>query len=326
MKGKISTSDLAEAFARPLPELLEQAWAVRRQKHKDCLAFAAPGAKFYEIAGFRNDPHAFATVSVTGTACALRCEHCRGKLLASMHAVNTAAELMELGERLAAGCCQGVLVSGGADNTGQVPLPGFEAGLKHLKKLGLTVTVHTGLVAEQTARVLKDCRVDQVLTDVIGSSQTAARVYHLQRQPQDYGRTLQVLSRAGLAIAPHIVIGLDYGQVVGELEALHQIIRAGAGVIVLVVLNPLPGTPMAHVSGPQPEEVAKLIALARIFSPEATIALGCARPPGKTKKRIEEYALRAGVNTIAYPAEETVSLARQLQLETAFRSVCCSLL
>lgn len=322
----ITRGQMISLFQEPLEGLLTQAWAMRKLHHDASIAFAAPGAKHYEVACYKNNADLFAVVSVTGTSCALQCDHCKGKLLESMYEVKDSSELARLGEKLIARGCQGVLISGGADEKGEVPLLGFAEGIAALKQMGLKVIVHTGLVHADTAHMLKECQVDRILLDVVGDRKTIREVFHLDRSPADFGQTLELVHTMGLPVAPHLVVGLYYGQFQGEMEALYQICRVHPPVIVIVVLNPLPGTPMAKVAGPVPEEAARVIAAARILNPEAKIMLGCAKPPGKKKKKIERLALRAGVNSIAYPAEETINYASELGLEPSFSPLCCCLL
>ena len=295
------------------------------EHHMNTIAFAAPSPKYYEIEDYKNDSNTFINVSVTGTKCALRCEHCKGELLKSMHSAVDSSELVSLGERFVKKGCEGVLISGGADANGEVPLKNMAVGLKKLKQLGLKVIVHSGLISEETAHILKECGVDQVLTDVIGDTKTAQKVYHLDKTPEHFGNALRTMVEAGLNIAPHIVIGLDYGRIIGELEALYQVISSSSQTIVFVVLNPLPNTPMFGLEPPPVNKVGKIMALARIFNPKAKIMLGCAKPP-KDKEIIEKLALNAGVNAIAYPAEETVYLAKDKGLDPFFSPLCCSLL
>ena len=82
---------------------------------------------------------------------------------------------------------------------------------------------------------------------------------------------------------------------------------------------------MESVEPPTPEEIARLGAIARILNPTKKITFGCASPP-KTRKRTEELLVRAGINTITYPMDETIDLAHGLGLETDFKEICCSLL
>jgi uncharacterized radical SAM superfamily protein len=95
--------------------------------------------------------------------------------------------------------------------------------------------------------------------------------------------------------------------------------------VVLVVLRPLPGTPMAGAAPPSAEEVGRVAAVARLLMPEVPLLLGCARPAGPAKAEMERRAVLAGANVVAYPDPETVRLAAELGLETGFVEACCTL-
>ena len=287
---------------------------------------SAPGAKTYITDHHQNKKHTFVNVSVTGNDCALNCEHCKRTLLDSMNSACDPGELKALGDKLASKGCEGILVSGGSDIEGEVPLIEFKEALAYLKELGLKVLVHTGLASRESARVLKQAGVDQVLLDIIGSDSTIREVYHLDKTTKDFSDSLSYLRDEGLEVVPHILIGLHFGKMVGEYDALEMIMESEASHIVFVVLTPKQGTPMENVNTPKPEDIAQLIAIARILNPKAKITLGCARPPGEKKLATERYAINAGVNGIAYPTDQVMDLAEELGLELVFRDVCCSLL
>jgi uncharacterized radical SAM superfamily protein len=312
-------------FHRPWADLQAEAWETRRRHHPDELVFAVPGAKRYETECYVNDPHRFASISLTGQCCALQCEHCRGQLLAGMLPAPDPEVLLSLGRQLLDQGCEGVLISGGADVDGAVPLKPHLAAIAQLKSWGLQVIVHTGLLDRETAEGLKAASVDQVLFDVLGDESTIRQVLHLDRTPDDYAQTLALLRKVGVPVAPHVVIGLHYGQLRGELAALETIRRVGAEVIVLVVLRPLPRTPMADMQPTSPEAVGRLAAVARLCNPDTPVTLGCARPAGPDKLAIEHLALLAGVNAVAYPDPATVHLAERLGLQTRFIERCCTL-
>ncbi len=318
-------SEAERLYRQPWEALQAQAWEVRRAHHPDVLRFAVPGAKRYETEHYANDPHRFAGISLTGRHCVLQCEHCRGQLLSGMLPAMTCEALLALGARLLAEGCEGVLISGGADAQGAVPLDPFLPALVQLKEWGLQVIVHTGLLDRGTAAGLKAAGVDQVLFDVIGDAETIRDVLHLDRTPADYAETLALLRELGVPVAPHVVIGLHYGQLRGELAALEAIAGTGAQALVLVVLRPLPHTPMADVAPVDPAAVGRLAAVARIMNPATPLMLGCARPAGPDKVEIERRAVLAGANVVAYPDPATVVLAADLGLETSFVERCCTL-
>ncbi|MCS7282698.1 MAG: radical SAM protein [Anaerolineae bacterium] len=312
-------------FHLPWEDLQAAAWAVRRQYHPPEIFFAVPSLKRYETEDYRNTSHRFASISLTGERCALECEHCRGQLLKGMIPATTPQALLALGRWLVEQGCAGVLISGGSDRNGAVPLKPYLEAIARLKALGLRVVVHTGLPDRETAEGLKAAGVDQVLFDFIGDAATLREVLHLNRSPEEYAEALALLRELGIPVAPHIVIGLYFGQLRGELAALEVVSRIGADVLVLVVLRPLPGTPMADLLGVDPETVGRLTAVARLLNPRTPLALGCARPAGPAAAEMEERALLAGVNRIAYPHPRTVRRARELGLEYRFVENCCTL-
>src|SRR4030042_1258480 len=183
-----------------------------------------------------------------------------------------------------------------------------------------------GATCPEAMRRAVDKRVYQVLIDVIGDENTIRRVCRLDRKPGDYLQSMLYCRDAGLNIAPHIVIGLHFGQIRGEEWALEMIRQADPETIVLVILTPACGTAMAGIQPPAMDEAARIMATARILNPATPITLGCARPPGKYKRRVERIAMDCGVNGIAYPDETTVDYARRRGLKKGFSEECCSLL
>jgi hypothetical protein len=221
--------------------------------------------------------------------------------------------------------CEGLLISGGADADGAVPLKPHLLAIARLKEWGLRIIVHTSLLDRETAEGLKAASVDQVLFDVVGDAATIQQVLHLGRSPDDYVNTLEMLRGLEIPVAPHVIIGLHFGQLRGELAALEMISRVGADVVVLVVLRPLPHTPMADAPVVEPEAIGRLAAVARLLNPTVPLTLGCARPPGLVKIEMERRAVLAGVNAVAYPDPATVRLADKLGLNTSFVENCCTL-
>ncbi|MEE9616164.1 MAG: radical SAM protein [Anaerolineae bacterium] len=318
-------SEAEALFRRPWKELQAAAWQVRQRYHPPDLVFAVPGAKRYETEHYHNTPHRFASVSLTGRQCALQCEHCRGQLLAGMLPAPTPDDLLAQGRRLIEQGCEGLLISGGADADGAVPLKPHLLAIARLKEWGLRIIVHTSLLDRETAEGLKAAGVDQVLFDVVGDAATIQQVLHLGRSPDDYANTLEMLRGLEIPVAPHVIIGLHFGQLRGELAALETISRVGAEVVVLVVLRPLPHTPMVDAPVVEPEAVGRLAAVARLLNPTVPLTLGCARPHGLVKIEMERRAVLAGVNAVAYPDPATVRLADELGLNTSFVESCCTL-
>jgi uncharacterized radical SAM superfamily protein len=219
----------------------------------------------------------------------------------------------------------GVLISGGSLPDGTLPWEPFIEAIGEVSaSTDLKITIHTGLIDEATARRLDEAGVDEFLIDVIGSEETMRRVYHMDTTLAQMEASLRALEATGKPVIPHIVVGLHYGEVVGEEEALEMVARHPPFALVIVVLRPIRSSPMGDVDPPDPETVARFIALARSRLPDVPQALSCARPPGRYRKRLDVLAVEAGVNRIAMPAEEALERARELGMAVEFHHTCCS--
>jgi uncharacterized radical SAM superfamily protein len=286
--------------------------------------FYAPGLKGYRTSEYADaDARRFVSVSVTGAACALQCDHCHGRVLESMAAVNGKG-LFELAQDAASRGARGLLVSGGSDRQGRVPLLRHVADMKRIRaELGLTLRVHPGLPDEETAKALGELELDGAMLDVIGAEETIREVYHLDTGVDEYQAVLERLARHGVPLVPHIVLGLHYGKMLGEWRALEMIRRHRPKLVVLVVLMPLYGTRMAAIPPPPLPEVASFFRAAREAFPDVPVGLGCARPVGEQKLAIDRLAVEAGLDGIAYPAEGIVAYARERGRVPLFHDACC---
>ncbi len=222
----------------------------------------------------------------------------------------------------------GILVSGGADHNGEVPLEKFIPPIKTLKQNDphFRVIVHTGLIRRETAKKLREAGVDQILIDVIGNEDTIHEVYHLNKKVEDYEETLQMLKEMGHRLAPHIIIGHHFGEIRGEWRALEIVTRVGVETIVLVILKNLQPDGKDRFKVPRPEEISKISAIARILNPSIPIRMGCIRPAHPWKAAMEKGAIDSGINTIAYPLQGTIDYAKEMGLDTKFIEMCCSLI
>jgi hypothetical protein len=127
-----------------------------------------------------------------------------------------------------------------------------------------------------------------------------------------------------MEIVPHIVIGLHYGRILGEENALRIVARHRVHALVLVVVMPFyakPGT----FSTPEPAAVGRIFLDARRALPAREVLLGCARPAGMHKRVTDAYAVMAGLDGIAFPAEGALPLARAIGRAAHQEHACCSI-
>jgi uncharacterized radical SAM superfamily protein len=290
------------------------------------IRFYAPSFTYYKTKHFHSSTKDFPTVSVTGNGCALNCKHCGGKVLETMHPALSPEALFELGIKLKQDGAKGMLISGGCLPDGSVPLDEFAPVLGQFKReLGLTVFVHTGILKPQTAFALKEAGVDAALIDVIGSQATLQQTFNLNLTVADYVNSLKALAQAELNVVPHVIVGLNRGELDGEYDALKIIAQTTQpSAIVIIAFMPIHGTEMAQTSPPKPIDIAKVAAAARVMFPHTPLVLGCMRPKGKLRAETDVLALQAGVDAIAFPSEEAIEYAKSKSNTVEFSSFCCA--
>lgn len=309
-------------------EMLRKAWKIRKANFSDNIYFYAPTIKRYETNEFKNsmEPY-FVPISITGSSCTLQCDHCKAKILKAMQKASDPESLFKLAKDLKEKGTKGLLISGGSDSKGVVPLIKFKDSLKKIKEeLELKILVHTGLVDRELAKALADVQIEAAMIDIIGNDETVKKVYHLEARADNFENSLALLCEYGVRTAPHVVIGLHYGKIKGEQEALKAVSRYPIDCLVLVGLMPQFGTPMEKVTAPTSIEMGEIFCEARVMFPSIPVLLGCERTYGSEKVKIEEVALEAGLNGIAYPSEGIIKKSRDLGLIPHFSELCCALL
>lgn len=285
------------------------------------LTFYLPGTIRYN-----NKFGKYPAISITGNDCKLKCEHCRGKLLEPMIKANTPDDLIDLCKKLDAAGNIGVLLTGGSDEKGVMPWKEFAPSVKKIKETTkLKVSIHTGIIDDKTAFLLSDAGVDQALIDVIGSDLTMKEVFHLVEGIILIERSLEALYKAGINVIPHIVVGIHFGNIVGEYNAIEILKRFNPELLVFVSLTSFNGTPMAGLKGISPFKIAEIICEARFQLPETILSLGCERSRGTDGFLMEILAVESGINRIAIQSDYAVGYAKSMDLEVDFKETCCSL-
>lgn len=290
--------------------------------------FYTPSFKSYASSEIQDcGKSSWPAVSITGNDCKLQCDHCKARVLESMWPAKTPEDLWRLAnERIAAGA-QGMLLSGGSNHRDEVEYGPFYPTLRRIKDAhpAFKIAIHTALVDRATARRLEDSGVDVAMLDIIGAQETIREVYHLKRGVADFEASLQFLTETSLKVVPHIVIGLHYGSFLGERNALEIVSRHKPAALVLVVAMPFYASPRRPFSVPESLEVGRFFMEARTALPDIPLLLGCARPSGRARQQIDAYAVMAGLDGIAHPAEGVVELAARLGREVRVTPACCSI-
>ncbi|MEM3577278.1 MAG: radical SAM protein [Candidatus Bathyarchaeia archaeon] len=320
--SEISPENLWQIDEKKLMALLDSGVLTAKPKG---VRFYAPSFMYYKTSYFCSSPKNFPTISVTGSGCALKCKHCGGKVLETMYPATTPEELLKLCAKLKDDGASGCLISGGCLPDGSVPLGKFMETIERVKRdLCLVVFVHTGIIDAYTAGRLRLAGVDAALIDVIGSDETIREIYNLDVAVSDYDSSLRALNDAGIHFVPHVIVGLHYGRLKDELQALKMISKYKPSALVVIAFMPIHGTEMANVEPPKPIDIARVLATARLMFPKIPLVLGCMRPKGKHRTETDILALKAGVDAIAFPAEEAIKFAEKRGYRISFSSFCCA--
>ena len=291
------------------------------------IRFSTPTFKAYSSCDMEGcGKNSFPAFSVTAGACALDCDHCQAKILEPMIPA-TDPEMLErkVRELVAAQDLQGFLLSGGSNRRNEIKYERYLPALERLKRdfPRLKVAVHSALLDAPRARAMESAGVDTVMMDVIGAQETIREVYHLERPVADFEATLAALCGTRMEVVPHIVIGLHYGRIVGEANALDIVSRHRVHSLVLVVIMPFYARPGTFAT-PDAADVGKLFLLARRTMGDKPLLLGCARPAGMHRRVTDAYAVMAGLDGIAFPADGALSVAHAIGRPADQAHACCS--
>lgn len=292
------------------------------------LRFSTPTFKEYDTSDVKGcGKNSFPAFSITAGACALDCDHCQAKILDPMiPATNPEMLDRKVRDLIRLQGLQGFLLSGGSNRRNEIRYERFYPVTERLKRdfPGLKIAIHTALTDEAGARRMAAAGVDTAMMDVIGSDDTIREVYHLDRPVEDFEATLAALTATGMEVSPHIVVGLHYGQIRGEARALDIVARHPVTALVLVVVMPFYARPGTFET-PDTADVGRIFLEARRRLADRQVLLGCARPAGMHKRVTDAYAVMAGLDGIAFPAEGAVAVAGAIGRDWHQEHACCSI-
>ena len=274
-------------------------------------------------------PH-FPSISMSGGRCSLRCKHCNHTYLHNMLYATRPEQLLRTCKKFTENGAIGFLLSGGCNKKGEMlNLRKLLPVIKKIKReTNLIIKLHTGLVNQDLAESIVDAGIDIASVEVVGSNKTIKNIFNFDATTEAYAETLANLQSAGMPfIVPHICIGLHYGRLNGEFNALRMIKEnCNPSSLVMIVFRPTPGTPLEHTVAPHPNDVSTTIKKAKKLFPTKDIALGCIRPRTKhLREKIELAALQAGVTRMEIPSKNTLEEARKMGYTIKRIEACCAL-
>ncbi|WP_148883111.1 radical SAM protein [Thermococcus aciditolerans] len=252
----------------------------------------------------------FPSISLTGNYCSLNCAHCGRHYLDGMRKP-TRRELVDYCAGLEREGYTGCLLSGGMDSRLKVPIDRYAAEIREIKRrTSLKLNAHVGFIDENDLEWVK--YVDVVSLDFVGDDEVIRRVYKIDKTVEDYLKILDLLTGAGVRVAPHITIGLDFGRIGWEYRAIDLLMEYPIDVLVLDVLIPTKGTEMEKVPKPGVEDSLKVVKYAReSFSGE--LSIGCMRPLGRWRVDFDRGAILAGVDRLTNPPRKVIEWAKSVR-------------
>ncbi len=292
------------------------------------IRFSTPTFKEYASTELKScGKNSFPAFSITAGACGLNCDHCQKKILEPMIPA-TRPDMLDKKVRqlIAEEGLQGFLLSGGSNKKNEINYARYLPVIERLKHdfPELKIAIHSALLDAARAKAMEAAGVDTVMMDVIGDAATIEQVYKLERPVDDFEETLAALCTTSMEVTPHIVIGLHYGRILGEPRALDIVSRHAVTALVLVVIMPFYAKPGTFVT-PDTADVGRIFGAARERLPDKQVLLGCARPPGMHKRVTDAYAIMAGLDGIAFPADGAVSVAHTIGRPFEQAHACCSI-
>lgn len=295
---------------------------------RGAIRFSTPTFKEYDSADIKGcGKNSFPAFSITGGACALDCDHCQAKILEPMiPAIKPEILDQKVRDLIMLQGLQGFLLSGGSNRRNEIRYERFYPVIEGLKRdfPDLKVAIHTALTDAAGARRMADAGVDTAMMDVIGAQETIREVYHLDRSVDDFEATLAALTATDMEVSPHIVVGLHYGEILGEATALDMVARHDINALVLVVIMPFYAKPGTFKT-PSTSDVGRIFLEARQRLGDKQVLLGCARPAGMHKRVTDAYAVMAGLDGIAFPAEGAVAVSNAIGRPYHQEHACCSI-
>ncbi|MDE3080178.1 MAG: radical SAM protein [Paracoccaceae bacterium] len=308
--------------------LVAEMQAAAQSRPLPALRFSTPTFKEYDTSDVKGcGKDSFPAFSITAGGCALDCDHCQAKILEPMiPAVKPEILDQKVRDLILLQGLQGFLLSGGSNRRNEIHYDRFYPVIEGLKRdfPDLKIAIHTALTDEAGARRMESAGVDTAMMDVIGSDDTIRQVYHLDRPVEDFEATLAALTATRMEVSPHIVIGLHYGELRGESRALDIVARHPVNALVLVVIMPFYARPGTFKT-PETSDVGHIFLDARAKMGDRQVLLGCARPAGRHKQVTDAYAVMAGLDGIAFPAEGAVQVAQATGRDWHQEHACCSI-
>ncbi|MGB9695297.1 MAG: hypothetical protein ACP5SB_06180 [Caldisericaceae bacterium] len=274
------------------------------------------------------------TLSLTGTYCALHCDHCNAQYLKGMSDKNTVLRILREHPHK----YESILVSGGSTEEGKVPILEHLDFIKEVHSMGLKLNFHTGLLNEKEIRAIEPY-AERVSFDFVYSDHVVKDIYHLsENKKEDFEKTYLLMRRIlgghiendlgypSSRVVPHLTIGLDCGKVsTDDFDAIDELAVIKPTLLIIDVFIPTKGTPFESCPEPSAEDALRVIEKAKRKLTKTTLFLGCMRPFGAFRNIVDVKSYEIGVKGFVMPSRVLIDKVRQAGEEVVTREECCAL-
>ena len=283
-----------------------------------------PSGHYLYVPSLGKEFHGHPPVSLTGRYCALRCKHCNARILERMIPVETPQKLLMIASDLYRAGVKSVLISGGSNSRGEVPFERFIDAIKYIKRLGLRIYIHTGLVDEFRAQLLNEAGVDIALIDFTVEERVIRDVLNLKATAKEFIDSVKNLTKFSVKVAPHIIIGILHGEPSGERHAIDTLSQLNPDAVVLAVFTPMPNTPFEAFSPPNPSYIFEILRYARTRLRSIPLTYGCMKPHDEMFQPLEIEALQLGFEGLSFPSYSTVEYLINNNIQFEIMQECCA--
>jgi hypothetical protein len=256
----------------------------------------------------------FPAVSVTGKKCDLMCAHCLGHHLCGMIFADNPEKLYEEAKIVKSTNGNGLLISGGSDINGKVPLFRYASTIRKIVELGLSINVHPGIIGREDADLLVSSGVDYFSVDVHQDPDVIRKVFNL-KGPEIYNDTMDAIIGAGGTVIPHLTVGLSFKDLIESAELVKD---KGLKNVVILALVPTKGTIFENYRISEDEIIDSIEAVMKM---DLNVTLGCMRD--RRMRKVERRCIELGINKIANMSKETEKWAESEGYKIIRTNKCC---
>lgn len=270
--------------------------------HKNIIVSCSPGKDF-------------PAVSVTGGRCDLMCGHCSGVHLKGMIHAETPAKLYDIAKGVKSAGGSGLLVSGGSNIDGKVPLSEFAPSIRKISEMGLDVNVHPGIIDKKDAELLVSSGVSCFTMEVHQDPEVIRNIFHLEG-PEVYENSIDAVLEVGGKVMPHLTVGFSHGDLA---ESASLVKRKGLDEVVMLVLVPTKGTELENKRVSE-DEISDSVNM--LLKMGLDVTLGCMRD--RRMRNIERMCIEAGITKMANMSLETEvwAISQGYKVEKTKRCCC----